>query len=192
MLSKLITSKTRRKVLTLFLTHPEERFYFKNLVERLKVPPSVLHNELKTFEKTGLLKTQREGNIKFYWTNKEFSLYPELKSMVYKTTGLADILKENLKRIGNIEFAFIYGSVAKNTEDVSSDIDILFIGNSDYDKLADAVVKTENKLSREINFSVISKKEWNEKLKEKGFAYNVNKGKKIFLIGNEDGLRKIS
>src|SRR3990172_13265712 len=116
MLSTLITSKTRVKVLTLFLTHPEERFYYKNLIDRLGVSSTVLRSELKRFEAAGLLKSTREANIRFYWLNKDFMLYPELKSIVFKTIGLADPIKEALEKIGNVKAAFIYGSVAKNLE----------------------------------------------------------------------------
>lgn len=188
----LIKSKNRVKLLTLFLTQPDERFYYTEIFKRLSIPHAALQRELKGLTSIGLIKTTKEATIRYYWLNKQFSLYPELKNIIYKTTGLADMLKENLKKIGKLEIAFIYGSVAKNTEDVKSDIDLMFIGEPDYDKLSSIVVKAENKLSREINFTVTSSKEWTQKIRSKGFAYQVNKEPKIFLIGNEDELRKIS
>ena len=193
MLSTLITSKTRVKILTTFLTHPDERFYYKNLIDRLGVPPSVLQSELKRFEKVGLLNSKREANIKFYSINKDFLLYPELKSIIFKTVGLADFLRDSLSKIGEIKVAFIYGSVAKNLEDAMSDIDLMVIGNVDMDSLNDAVAKAEDTLGREINFTTFDAKEWRDKLKaKKAFVTDVYKGKKIFLIGNDDELRRIS
>jgi predicted nucleotidyltransferase len=193
MLSRLITSKTRVKVLTLFLTHPDERFYFKNLIDRLHVPPTILHSELRRFEEIGLLESQREANIKFYRVNKNFPLYPELKSIVFKTVGLADYLKEALSKIGHIESAFIYGSVAKNVEDVRSDIDLTVIGDVDMDELHDAVDKAEEAISREISFTVFDPKEWQERIKKKeSFVMDVLRNPKIFLIGDENALRKLA
>lgn len=192
MLSTLITSKSRVEIITWFVTHPGERFHYNQLIGILKASPPSIQNELKRLEKAGLLLSIKEANVRFYWANQDFVLYPEIKSIIYKTTGLADILKEKLKKYSNIEIAFIHGSVAKNTEDVRSDIDLMFIGNPDYEKLSDVVIKAEKKLSREISFTVTSSKEWKQKLKSKGFAYQINKEPKIFLISNKDELRKIS
>ena len=193
MLSTLITSKTRVKVLTLFLTHPDERFYYKNLIDRLGVSSTVLRGELKRFEAAGLLKSTREANIRFYWLNKDFMLYPELKSIVFKTIGLADPIKEALEKIGNVKAAFIYGSVAKNLEDVRSDIDLMVIGDVDTDELHKAVNKAEKMLTREINYTVFDSKDWKERIKKKSsFAMDVLKSPKIFLIGGEDDLRRLA
>lgn len=193
MLSKLITSKTRVKLLTLFLTHPDERFYFKYLIERLHMPPTGLHSELKRFEEIGLLESKREGNIKFYWINKGFSLYPELKGIILKTVGLADHLKEVIDKVGHIEVAFIYGSVAKDLEDAGSDIDLMVVGDPDLDVLTEAVSVAENSLRREINYTVFDPKEWKERIaKKNSFVMDVLNNKKIFLIGDEDELRGIT
>ena len=193
MLSKLITSKTRVKILTLFLTHPDERFYYKNLISRLNVPPSVLQSELKLFEEIGLLQSKREANIKFYRVNKKFSLYPELKGIIFKTTGLADSLKEAIDKIGRIDVAFIYGSVAKNLEDAKSDIDLMIIGDPDMDGLTEAVSAAESELLREVNYTVFDPEEWKERVKhKKAFVMDVLNNKKIFILGGEDELRRIT
>ena len=193
MLSTLITSKTRVKVLTLFLTHPDERFYYKNLIDRLGVSSTVLRGELKRFEAAGLLKSTREANIRFYRLNKDFMLYPELKSIIFKTVGLADFLRDSLQKIGNIEAAFVYGSVAKNVEDVKSDIDLMVIGDTDMDKFHDALSKAEETLGREINPTVFDPAEWRKRIsKKESFVKDVLKNPKIFLIGDEDVLRRLS
>ncbi|MDI6716700.1 MAG: nucleotidyltransferase domain-containing protein [Actinomycetota bacterium] len=193
MLSELITSKTRVKILTLFLTHPDERFYFKNLINRLDVPPTGLQSELKKFERIGLLLSKREGNIKFYWVNKNFPIYEELKSIILKTVGLADALREKLSEVGHIDFAFIYGSVAKNLEDARSDIDLMVIGDPDLDVLNDVVSAAEKVLRRDVNYTVFTPKEWKERVAKKdSFVMDVLNNKKIFLIGGEDELRRIA
>lgn len=193
MLSELITSKTRVKILTLFLTHPDERFYFKNLIDRLDVPPTGLQSELKKFERIGLLESKREGNIKFYWVNKNFPIYEELKSIILKTVGLADALQEKLSEIGDVDSAFIFGSVAKNLEDVKSDIDLMIIGDPDLDALNEVVSAAEKVLQREVNYTVFTPKEWKERVaKKNSFVMDVLNNKKIFLIGGEDELRRIA
>jgi len=193
MLSTLITSKSRRKILILFLTHPEQKFYYSQIIRDLGMTPSAAQKELSNLSNIGFLKSEKEANVKYFQVNKSFPLYNELKSIVYKTVALADPLRDALEKIGDIQIAFIYGSVAKNTENMGSDIDLMVIGHPSMDELSEAVTKAEKGLSREINFTVFEPKDWKKNLKEKkGFATTVYKDKKIFLMGTEDALRKIS
>lgn len=193
MLSTLITSKTRVEIITWFVSHPDERFHYSQLVKTLNASMQSVQNELKRLEKAGLLLSQKEGNIRFYWVNKDFILYPELKSIIFKTVGVGEELKESLADIGDIRSAFIYGSVAKNLEDVRSDIDVMVIGTVSEDALHKAIMKAEKKLGREMNYTIFSPNNWKKDLKaKKSFVRDVAKGEKIFLIGTEDDLRKIA
>jgi predicted nucleotidyltransferase len=190
MLSTLITSKSRVEILTWFVAHPGERFHYLRLAKLLKASRPSIQKELKRLEGTGFLLSQKEANIRFYWVNQDHPLYPELKSIVFKTVGLADFLRESLEKIGPVEVALIYGSVAKNVEDVRSDIDLLVIGEVDMDALVEAVSKAEEAISREINVTSYVRKDWRERLKKKqAFPMDILKNPKIMLIGGEDALR---
>ncbi|MHB9052725.1 MAG: nucleotidyltransferase domain-containing protein [Thermoleophilia bacterium] len=192
MLSTLITSKARVELITWFITHPGERFYYRQLIDILNASKQSIQNELARLESAGLLSSRKEGNIRFYWVNKEFILYPEIKSMILKTVGVGDELRESLSKIGDIKSAFIYGSVAKNLEDARSDIDVMVIGKVTVDAVHEAIMKAEEHLGREVNYSIFSPSDWKKQLKaKKGFASDVAKNEKIFLIGNEDELRKL-
>lgn len=177
----------------MFLTHPEQKFYYNQIIRDLDLTPSAVQSELGKLTDIGFLISEKEVKVRYYQVNKAFPLYNELKSIIYKTVGLADSLKENLAEIGEIKVAFIYGSVAKNLEDVMSDIDVMVIGKVSTDIVHDAVMKAETNLSREVNYSIYSPADWKKSLKEKkAFVRDVAKGKKIFLIGTEDDLRRIS
>jgi len=191
MLSALITSKVRHALLVLFITHPDERFYLKQLVRDLGMSTSQLQKELAKLENIGFLTSSRESNTRFFQVDKVFPLYPELKSIIYKTAGLADFLREALEEIGTIEVALIYGSVAKNVEDMRSDVDLLVIGDVDLDALHEAIDSAEKAIGREINPTAFSRKDWNARIKKKqAFATDVLAGPKILLIGDEDELRR--
>ena len=193
MLSTLVTSKARRTLLTLFITHPEQKFYHAQLVRDLDIPAGSIQSELKKLSQIGFLSSDKEAQVRYFYLNKSFPLYGELKGIVYKTVGLADILKKALARSGKIDVAFIYGSVAKDTESVGSDIDLMVIGYPDMDELSNAVSKAEHGLIREINYTVFDPDDWKKNLKERrGFATTVYKEKKIFLIGTKDELQRIS
>ena len=193
MLYTFMPSKTRIKLLTLFLNHPDERFYYTDLFKRLHIPHAALQKELKKLVDVGLLETAKEANIRYYWVNKKFPIYEELKSIVLKTVGLADVLREKLSELGHVDFAFIYGSVAKNLESARSDIDLMIIGDPDLDVLNDVVSAAEKILRRDVNYTVFLPGEWKERvLKKDSFVTDILKHNKIFIIGGEDELRRIA
>lgn len=190
MLSTLITSKSRVELLTWFLAHPGERFHYTQLSKILDASRSSVQRELKRLEDAGILLSQKEANVRFYRINQGHLLYPELKSIVFKTVGIADFLRGSLSEIGDIRAAFIYGSVAKNREDARSDIDLMIIGDVDQEGLHEAVSAAEAELGREVNYSVFDSEDWKRQLAaRKAFVTDVTAGPKIFLVGDEDALR---
>lgn len=193
MFSTLITSKSRIELLTWFVSHPGERFHYLQLDRLLESSRASLQKELKRLEDGDILRSVKEGDIRFYWINQEHPLYPELRSIVFKTAGLADFLRESLADTGSIETAFIYGSVAKNLESMGSDVDVMIISDVDMDALHEALGTAEDRIGREINPTVCSREEWDRKAAaEQAFVTDVLGGKKIFLIGDEYGLRTAS
>lgn len=191
MLSTLITSKARLALVMLFVTHPDERFYQKQLIRDLGLSSSLVQLELRKLEGIGLLASSRESNTRYFQVNRDFPIYPELKSIIFKTVGLADFLRESLDEIGEIEVALIYGSVAKNVEDMRSDVDLLVIGDVDLDALNESVDAAERAIGREINPTAYSREEWADRVRiGQAFATDILAGPRILLIGDEDELRR--
>ena len=189
MLATLVTSRVRRTLLVLFLTHPEERFYQKQLIRELGLSSSLVQKELRNLAGIGFLTSSREANTRYFQVDKTFPLYGELKSIVYKTVGLADFLRTALHGVDAVRAAFIYGSVARNTEDSRSDIDVMVIGGVDQDALHEAVLAAEKALGREVNYSVFDRADWQKRLTDgNAFVTAVATGPKIFIVGSEDEL----
>ncbi|MDO9556886.1 MAG: nucleotidyltransferase domain-containing protein [Coriobacteriia bacterium] len=175
------------------MTHPDERFYQTQLIRELGLSSSLVQSELKKLAGIGFVTSTRESNTRYFQANKAFPIYPELKSIVFKTVGLADFLRESLDDIGPVEVALIYGSVAKNLEDMRSDVDLLVIGDVELDVLNEAVDSAERAIGREINPTVYTREEWDGRVKIKqAFVTDILAGSKIFLIGDEDELRRTS
>ncbi len=120
MLEYLITSKAKRRLLKLFITNPDRDFYTREIAKLTGEHLNAVRRELGHLEKAGLIRSRREGNLKYYSLVKEFPFYPELKKIIYATIGLGDYLTAKFSDSKQIEFAFIYGSVAKNEETAKS------------------------------------------------------------------------
>lgn len=190
MLEHLITSKAKRRLLKLFIISPDRNFYTREIAKLTEEPLNAVRRELGHLEKIGLIRSHREGNLKYYSLVKEFPFYPELKKIIYATVGLGDYLTTKFSDPQQIEFAFIYGSVAKNEETAKSDIDLMVVGEIDEAELHDLVSQIEGDIGRSINYTLMSRKEIEERLKRgETFVKRVMAEKKLTLKGNPDVYR---
>ena len=97
MLSKLLGSKPRAKVLGWLFLHPDERYFVSQLKSLLDDDSTNISRELARLEKMGILTCQTEGRQKYYQVNRECPVFSELEGLVRKTAGLADVLRDAFK-----------------------------------------------------------------------------------------------
>jgi len=136
-----------------------------------------------------VFRSEYKGNLRFIKVNKEYPIYEELKSIIFKTAGVKGNIKKVLEKIGSIKLAFIYGSYAKSRENLLSDVDLLIVGNPDEDKLITELDKLEEKLQRDINYKIYRYDEFRKVIIEKDpFILEILKEKKIMLVGNKNDL----
>lgn len=192
MLDELFSSKARIEILKLFIFNPQDKFYQRQISLRSKQPIRAVQREIEKLEKIGLVKKFTAGNRVYYSVDKACPIYEELKGIIFKTAGIAPVLKAELARSKDIVAAFIYGSYAEDKEGSSSDIDLMVIGNTSSRGLSKILSGPKTELSREINYTVFKPIEFKNKIKEKDhFLNTVLKKKKIFIIGCEDELKRI-
>jgi predicted nucleotidyltransferase len=187
MLEYIITSKTKRNLLKLFLTHPSKAFYTREVAKLTDEPLNAVRRELGYLEKAGLLRSHREGNRKYYEVIREFPLFAELKKIIYSTIGLGDYLRDKLAGSSNVELAFIYGSVASSKERAKSDIDLFVVGKIEEGELHKFVSSMEKEIGREINYTLMDKKEFARRIKKGDpFLQRVMREEKLVLKGKVD------
>jgi predicted nucleotidyltransferase len=186
-LLKLFSSKVRVKLLDAFLSSPDTRFYVREIQRKTGEDIKNIHQELQNLEGIGLLRSEVQGNQKYYSVDEKFFLYPELKAIIFKTTGVLGLLKEALNKLKGVDVAFIYGSYAQGTESKNSDVDIFIIGDPDLTVLNETVAGLEEQLNREINYMVFDRDEFEMRIKDKeSFMLEVMEGRKIILKGTLD------
>lgn len=184
-------SKTQQRVLGLLFTQPDSSFYTNEIIRLTHSGTGAVQRELDKLSLAGLITLKETGNQKHYQANPALPIYEELRSIILKTFGLANIVSEALSPLKKqIQFAFIYGSIAKQTDTASSDIDLMLITDQvTYAEIFEQLEKAEAKLGRKIHPTFYSASEWQRKYQENNnFLIQVIKQPKIFLIGTEDGL----
>jgi predicted nucleotidyltransferase len=177
-------SKARQRLLVYYFTNPTARHHLRDLAERLSIDPSNLSKELGRLEREGLFRSEVSGRQKYFQLNREYPLFDEVRSIVAKTIGAVPMLAQYLKKIEGIEEAYLYGSFARNQQDTASDIDVLVIGKPKSEALVESVQKLERQLGREINYTVLTKKELESRQDRKdAFLENVWHNKRVSLVG---------
>lgn len=186
-------TKNRAELLKLFFTNSDRAFYMQEIGRILGKKPGIFQRTLNNLVSEGTLESEYRANARYFKVNKNYPLYEELKSIVFKTVGVSGSLKDVLERVGNVEFAFVYGSFAKAKEDYMSDIDLVTIGDLDEDRLIGELDKLEEQLQREINYKLYTLKEFRKEVKGRTpFLVEILRDKKVMVIGDETELRKIS
>ena len=187
-LEKLFGSRTRARLLGWFFSHSGESYSVRQLASILGDDPSNLSREMARLEDLGILISFRERNLKRFHVNEHCSFGPELKGLIQKTTGLIGRLKAGLQNVKRIDFAFVYGSFAKGTENAGSDVDLLIVGDVDLDSLDRLFDGLEKAFGRTINYILYDKREYKAKKAGKdAFLQEVLRGDKIWVIGRGDG-----
>lgn len=189
-LEGLLGSRSRARLLAIFVTRPGEEYYAQRLLAMTGLGEGSVRYELRRLERLGLLFSRKAGREKLYQIDTRHPLFPELKQMVYKTAGLGEALGEALAGHPGVEAAFIYGSAAKGGERPTSDLDLFIVGTPERANLAAVLEDAERRLGREVNLVTMAAGEWRARTAAgDGFVQRVLASPKIFLFGDERALR---
>jgi predicted nucleotidyltransferase len=192
-LADALFSKVQQRVLGLLFVNADRSFYTNEIVRFVDSGIGVVQRELEKLGQSGLVTIKKIGNQKHYQANPDTPIFAELRSIVLKTVGLADILRLALLPLSDkIQAAFIYGSIAKGSDTAKSDIDVLIIGTElAYADVYEALSAHESDIGRPVNPSIYSTQELQRKLAEdNAFVSRVLEQPKIFLIGSDNDLPK--
>ncbi len=185
--------QTRGGILGLLYGRSDESFYVRQIARLVGVSVGTVQRELETLSKVGLIVRSSAGNQVYYQANRNSPVFPEIRGLVAKTIGAVHILRSALQlRSEQIVVAFLYGSMARQEEKAGSDIDVMIIGSVGLDDVLARLSGVETTLARPVNPTVYSEAEFKSKLSSGNHFLNaVIRGEKVFLIGDEDELRKM-
>ena len=186
--------KTRRAVLALLYSHPDESFYLRQVARMTGAGMGSLQRELKLLSEAGIINRNEIGRQAFFRANMDCPVYPELRDLIIKTFGVADVLRQALAQLDDaIMVAFIFGSIASGEINQSSDLDVMVIGDISFADVLSALSPIQEVLSREINPVVYPLEEFKAKVSsEQHFIKRVLNSEKIFLIGHKDELDELA
>lgn len=157
-LEKLFGSKTRLKILGLFVKNQNSSFYVREITRKLQERINSVRRELENLTKIGLLKTYDQGQKKYYKLNPDCNIIEELTALILKASIVPkELVAEEIKKIEGIELAALSGIFTRS----NSKVDILIVGdNIAKNKLVKIINELEKQQGQELNYTMMSKKEY--------------------------------
>lgn len=189
LLSEILSSNIRAGIFRNLFGVSQQSLHLREIERRTGFAVGTVQQEIKKLKRLDIITQIKDGNRVYYRANTDHPLYPDIRNLVLKTNGLADLLKDVLSSETKIKIAFVFGSVARQEEKAMSDVDLLVIGDIGLRKLTGLLMDVSDKLGREINPHRMTESDFIKRKKEKDhFLQQVLKSPKIFIIGKEDEL----
>jgi uncharacterized protein len=187
-LAELLSSRTRSEIFRLLFSGGEKELHGREIQRRSGLNDSTIRQELSKLVRLDLVWRRTESNRVYYRAKTENPLYPAIRNLVLKTSGLADVLRSALKD-KRIHVAFVFGSVASGEEKADSDVDLMVIGSLGLRDLSKLLSGVADKIGREINPHVLQDDEFRKRIQaNEHFISTIMREAKIFIIGSQHGL----
>lgn len=188
LLSDILSSRARAEIFRLLFGLVKRDLHVREIERRSGLTIGTVRQELQKLERLDLVVSRRDGNRLYYRANTGHLLYADVHSMVLKTAGLGERLRQALGT-EDIPIAFVFGSIAQGSEDARSDVDLMVICNLGLRELSRRLSGVSEEVGREINPFAMRPDDFKERF-EKGehFITQVLASPKLFIVGSEDEL----
>ena len=195
MTAQALFTPAQQKLLGLLFVRVNEGFHLNEIMRLTGLGSASAQRELRRLHDAGLITSERIGNVRRFWPNKESLVYPELSVLVQKTFGLVGVLSAALGRIRPpLQLAFVYGATASEQALPDSAIDLLLIAeDANYGDLLTVLAPAERTLRRKIHPNLYTLADYRRRLQEgQAFLQQVLVQPKLFVIGDAQALTELA
>ena len=186
-LPDMLFTRTQQRVLRILFGQPGRRFHGNQIIALTNGGRGAISRELFRLEASRLITVEPEGRYKWYQANAQAAIYDELCSLIKKTVCFTAVISKALDPIrDDIVCAFIFGSIAKETETATSDIDLIVVSSRHRTGEIQLMLSPAmDELGREIDLLHYSPREFQERHKPEGnFLQRVLAEPTLFLFGS--------
>ena len=195
-LEQIFGSRVRVRLLKLFLEHPDDRFYVREITRLTRSHIHSVRRELANLSKVGLVRIYIDKNAnggityknsannlqrKYYEVNPECVIFNELRLLLIKgQLLLQEELARQLSAAGAVNYLALTGFFA-DLQGLPTDL--LLIGRVSKKKCAKSIEEFEEEFGRTINYTILTLKEFLERKEMTDrFLYTLLESKKIVLV----------
>jgi len=187
-LARILSSRVRAAIFELLFGPTDAELHLRELERRSGLSVMTVRQDLEKLYRLGLVTARRDGNRLYYRANRSHPLYADVRSLVLKTVGVVDVLRDALGQ-EDIGVAFVFGSVAEGREGAESDVDLMVVGEVGLREVSRRLGGVSEKIGREVNPHVLSRAEFRRRLRRgEHFVSTVMASPRLFVVGTEDDL----
>lgn len=191
-LTKLLSSRVKAELFRLLFGLDVRELHVRELARQAGLNAATVRQELKRLSGLGLVAARQNGNRTYYRAEDSHPLYPEIRNLVLKTSGLVDLLRQALAR-ADVRVAFVFGSLATGSEKARSDVDLMVVGSVSLRQLSALLAGIDSRIGRAVNPHVLTAQEFAARRKRREhFLTSVLAAPKLFVIGNADDLAEVA
>lgn len=190
-ISSALFSDSQSRVYAWLFGQPERTYHFSELLRLTGLGSASLQREMGRLAEAGLVQSERVGNLRCYVANAQSPVFEELVALTRKTLGTVPLLRDALAPLQpRLQAAWIYGSVARQTDTAASDIDVMLVGNDLLlGEVLDVLVPLEPQLGRKINPTCYTPLDFAQRRAEPdSFVNQVLAQPTLALIGDANGI----
>ena len=194
MIAQALFTPAQQKLLGLLFVRVNQGFHLNEIMRLTGLGSASAQRELKRLHESGVIVSERIGNVRRFRPNQECIVYGELSGLVKKTFGLVSVLNSALAPLQHVlNVAFVYGATAQEQEGMNTPVELLLIGeNTSYGELLSRLPVAERLLRRKINPNLYSLLDFQRRLRERQpLILDVLRGKKIYVLGDEPDLSQL-
>jgi len=187
----IVSSRRKAEVLRLLFGLEPKEVHLRDLARQSGLALRTVQQELVRLGSAGLVASRKDGNRVYYQANRNSPVYADLRNIVLKTAGLADVLRSALQG-ADVELAFVFGSMAAESARSESDLDLMVIGPLGLRRLTEALRGVALRIGREINPHVLTREEFaSRKRSGDHFISSLLASPRLFIVGTDDELAKL-
>lgn len=161
MIDALFGSKTRVKLLHLFLSNPGRAFYVREITRKIDEQINSVRRELANMLNVGIIKSETSNNRLYYEVNQEYAYYEPLRQIFVSATAESKALKEvevigdwtsRLKALGDVRVAILSGKLVHGSE---AEVDVLIAGSVNKTQAKKFVKELEEDETKQLNYVIM-------------------------------------
>lgn len=180
MLEQIFGSIARTKILKFFCVNFEGKFFVRELARRLNLQLNSLRRELVNLEKFGFLSSLEENGKKYYFANHDFSLFSEIKNLVFKSLALEEMyLANKMSKIQGLKLLIFTGVLTES----QAATDVLIVGKVNRDAFDKYLSKLAEGLPGDLRCTFLSLNDYVYRLDiTDKFIYDILSNPKIVVV----------
>ncbi len=189
MIDTLFGSKTRVKLLYLFLNNPGRAFYVREITRRVDEQINSVRRELANMLNVGVIKSDSVDNKLYYEVDTDYVHYKPLKQIFSddansievsaEISGATDWIKR-LKHLTGVKVVILSGSFVTGAH---SKVDVLIVGSIPKTKLKKFIKDLEEDEHRTLSYATLKYDDFNYRLGVKDrFVSEIIDGKHVVVL----------